>query len=392
MRVKITLLVVSIVAFASYAFGRFAFSGIESLVVRGTGMGAETAAEVLAEDIDPDWIKSVDVPAALDTKVYKELQERIGAPLRRGLVSVIHVVRLDRTHGQVMYLMSLPNNPNFQDYVAPGTVESLIELPMPLEQEYGHQSVLLDTPGYYMAGWAPVKEHGEVVGLVILATDITDMIAQLQTLSWLITVALVVLVLLSGLLAFRFGTTFEKVAVTDGLMGIYNHKFFKQRLEQEVAKSARYAQQTSLVLLDIDFFKRVNDTYGHATGDIVLKTLAKIVSETCRNTDVVARYGGEEIAVILTHTGVAGAQEFAERLRLKISHHVIRDPEEHAEFRVTVSIGVAQWEKGVHMLDMIKRADAALYHSKHTGRNRVTIYQDDILPAPENPQPKTTER
>ncbi|HWI65876.1 MAG TPA: GGDEF domain-containing protein, partial [Symbiobacteriaceae bacterium] len=151
---------------------------------------------------------------------------------------------------------------------------------------------------------------------------------------------------------------------------------------------ARYGQQTSLVMLDIDFFKRVNDTYGHATGDLVLKQLAKWVTDTARNTDVVARYGGEEIGVILTHTGVAGAQEFAERLRLKVSQQIIKDPEEDAEFRVTVSIGVAQWEKGVSFLDLVKRADAALYHSKRTGRNRVTIYQEDILPAPE-PQPKT---
>ncbi|HWI53511.1 MAG TPA: GGDEF domain-containing protein, partial [Symbiobacteriaceae bacterium] len=155
------------------------------------------------------------------------------------------------------------------------------------------------------------------------------------------------------------------------------------RLEQEVAKSARYGQQTSLVMADIDFFKKVNDTYGHATGDLVLKQLAKWVSDTARNTDVVARYGGEEIGIILTHTGLAGAQEFAERLRLKVSQQVVKDPEEDAEFRVTISVGVAQWEKGVSFLDLVKRADAALYHSKETGRNRVTIYQEDILPAPD---------
>jgi diguanylate cyclase (GGDEF)-like protein len=227
------------------------------------------------------------------------------------------------------------------------------------------------------------------VGLVLVATNVTEVKSTLNNISLAIAGMMLAVICLSGLVAFKFATNFEKTAVTDGLMGVYNHKFFKQRLEQEVAKSARYGQQTTLVMLDIDFFKRVNDTYGHATGDLVLKQLARWVSDSSRTTDVVARYGGEEIGIILTHTGLAGAQEFAERLRLKVSQQVVKDPEEDAEFRVTVSIGVAQWEKGVNMLDLIKRADAALYHSKHTGRNRVTIYQDDILPGPDQPQTKT---
>ena len=225
--------------------------------------------------------------------------------------------------------------------------------------------------------------------MLIVYIDASETQEALSTATLAILIVMAMLILLSGLLAYKASATFEKAAVTDGLMGIYNHKFFKQRLEQEVSKSARYGQQTSLVMADIDFFKKVNDTYGHATGDLVLKQLAKWVTDTARNTDVVARYGGEEIGIILTHTGLAGAQEFAERLRLKVSQQVVKDPEEDAEFRVTISVGVAQWEKGVSFLDLVKRADAALYHSKHTGRNRVTIYQEDILPAPES-QAKTS--
>ncbi|MFZ5817110.1 MAG: GGDEF domain-containing protein [Bacillota bacterium] len=193
---------------------------------------------------------------------------------------------------------------------------------------------------------------------------------------------ILLVVSLGGVASYKFASTFEKSAVTDGLMGIYNHKYFKQRLEEEVAKARRYRQQTSLVLFDIDFFKRVNDTYGHATGDLVLKLMAKWVTGMSRNTDVVCRYGGEEIAVILPHTGLAGAQEFAERLRLKVSEQVVEDPEEDAKFRVTVSVGVAQWEQGMEMMDLMKAADAALYHSKNTGRNRVTLYHPELLPAP----------
>ncbi|MFZ5825926.1 MAG: GGDEF domain-containing protein [Bacillota bacterium] len=219
--------------------------------------------------------------------------------------------------------------------------------------------------------------------MVLVATDLAKIQKVLEGITVGITAVILLIVLLSGIVSYKFASTFEKTAVTDGLMGIYNHKYFKQRLEEEVAKSKRYGQQTSLVLFDIDFFKRVNDTYGHATGDLVLKLMAKWVTDMVRNTDVVCRYGGEEIACILPHTSIAGAQEFAERLRLKISEQVVHDPEEDAKFRVTVSVGVSQWEKGMEMMDVMKAADAALYHSKRTGRNRVTIYQEELLPAPQ---------
>jgi len=214
----------------------------------------------------------------------------------------------------------------------------------------------------------------------MVIVDITYAQQAMDNVTLMIIIMMLVFILLSGLTAYKFSSTFEKAAVTDGLMGLYNHKYFKQRMEHEVARSARYGQITSLVMMDIDFFKKVNDTYGHAVGDLVLKNVAKWVSESIRSTDVACRYGGEEIAVILPHTGLAGAQEFAERLRLKISQQYNKVPSEDLEFRVTVSMGVAQWEKGWTMTDLVKNADAALYYSKRNGRNRVTLYKDELIP------------
>lgn len=275
-------------------------------------------------------------------------------------------------------MLSLPAD-NTPDHHHPGKIEDIRIGDVYGERKAGFSGVQLGVPGAFMGGWAPVAIKGEPIGLVLIAIDVSDTQSALDTAYVAIITAMLTLILLAGLVAYKFAATFEKTAVTDGLMQIYNHKYFKQRLEEEVARARRYGSATSIVFLDIDFFKRVNDTYGHATGDLVLKQMAKWVTESTRTTDVVARYGGEEVAVILPHTGLAGAQEFAERLRIKVSEQYIHDPEENAKFRVTVSVGVAQWEKGLTMMDLIKRADAALYHSKNTGRNRVTIYQDEIL-------------
>lgn len=377
LRIKITSLVVIMVAVASIAFGRFAYSGIGNILTESTGFGAETSAEALAGSIDGEWLRRFTL-SAVQSEQYEQMQKRLEGPILKGTVAVLEVTRIDRQASTVLHVFSLPADGS-GDYIPPGTVESIQTLPIYAKRESGHLPVRLARPGYFMAGWAPIHEGEEIIGMLILTIDVSNVKAALDTVSLTIAITMLALVFLSGLVAYKFAATFEKTAVTDGLMQIYNHKYFKQRLEEEVAKARRYGQPTSVVFLDIDFFKRVNDTYGHATGDIVLKQMAKWVTDSTRTTDVVARYGGEEVAVILPHTGIAGAQEFSERLRIKISEQYIHDPEENAKFRVTVSVGVAQWEKGLNMMDLLKRADAALYHSKNTGRNRVTIYQDEIL-------------
>lgn len=385
LRTKLTLLVVVIVGVASGTFAKLAYSGLVGLFDKVTGLRAVTVAEALAAVIDSEWFVQANLESGFDSKQVA-LQTQVLQLVNSSRVHRVAIIRFVSAD-QVQHVVNLPAD-GTDDYHPPGSLEAVKPADVYRERTAGYAGVELSTPGAFMAGWAPVLRDGKPVGLVLAAIDAKETQSALDTANLSILAAMLTLIGLSGLVGYKFASTFEKTAVTDGLMGIYNHKFFKQRLEQECAKSARYGQQTSLVMLDIDFFKKVNDTYGHATGDLVLKQLARWTTETARNTDVVARYGGEEVAIILTHTGVAGAQEFAERLRLKVSQQLITDPEEDAEFRVTISVGVAQCEKGVSSLDLVRRADAALYHSKRTGRNRVTIYQEELLPAPE-PQTKT---
>lgn len=386
LKVKLTTIVVTLVAIGVVVFARFTSIGLSTMLDKAAGSGVRTAAAVLADQVDTAWLMTVQ-PSSSNDATYQQLSRKLKALVTGGYVTRVELVRFPEKN-TVEHLINFPVDGS-SDYFSPGTIEAVVGGSLYAQDTDGYHVWTSDNRGRLMVGWVPIVQRGGRIGQLIVFMDVNDVQGTITTINMTVDLVMLLLVFLAGVLTYKFAAGFEKVAVTDGLMGIYNRKYFNQRLEQEVARSKRYAQLTSLVMMDIDFFKRINDTYGHATGDITLKNLAKWVSDSIRSTDVVCRYGGEEIGVILTHTGIAGAQEFAERLRLKISQQYVKDPGEGVEFRVTVSMGVAQWEKGLEYIDLVKRADAALYHSKHTGRNRVTIYTDDIQMEPEKPSTRS---
>jgi len=164
----------------------------------------------------------------------------------------------------------------------------------------------------------------------------------------------------------------RELAIRDELTGLYNHRHFQDQLEYEIKRSARHEHNLSLLLLDIDFFKKINDTHGHPTGDYVLKDIAALMSGLVRNCDVVARYGGEEFGIILPETNSIGAKVLAQRVRRGIEQHSFRYKK--LEISVTVSIGLASndmTEEPMDRTELISRSDQALYKAKRDGRNRV---------------------
>jgi diguanylate cyclase (GGDEF)-like protein len=167
----------------------------------------------------------------------------------------------------------------------------------------------------------------------------------------------------------------EEENITDPLMGIFNRRYLERRLEEEVARSKRYNLPLSILLIDIDYFKNVNDTYGHQVGDDVLENMGKMMDDIARDSDIVARYGGEEILIVLPSTPISGAVTIAERLRLLVESHAFRLPDSYnnlSMLHVTVSIGVAFLGQDiVEAHDLVERADKALYAAKKNGRNRV---------------------
>ena len=165
----------------------------------------------------------------------------------------------------------------------------------------------------------------------------------------------------------------ERMATTDGMTGLYNNRTFQAKADEMLAHSRRYGRKCSLILTDVDHFKSVNDTYGHLTGDQVLKGVARILREQARDTDIVARYGGEEFAILMPETEAKGAKVIAERIREAIKAEVFQT--EMGPLKVTLSLGIATApDHGTDKLVLVEQADQCLYYAKRHGRNQsVTV-------------------
>jgi two-component system cell cycle response regulator len=165
----------------------------------------------------------------------------------------------------------------------------------------------------------------------------------------------------------------ETMATTDGMTGLLNKRAMLEQASQKVAAASRFGRKLSLLVTDIDFFKKVNDTYGHDIGDQVIKGLGEILKKQMRTTDVVARFGGEEFVVLCEQTDEQGAVQLAERIREELGRTVFHSP--IGPLSVTCSLGVATFpEAGGKWDDLFKAADEALYASKRSGRNKVSVW------------------
>jgi len=161
------------------------------------------------------------------------------------------------------------------------------------------------------------------------------------------------------------------LATTDGLTDLYNHRYFQEQMFQNIETGKRYEKPFSLIMIDIDYFKKFNDTYGHQSGDAVLKQVAQILKKNVRSTDVVCRYGGEEMSIILTNTNNKDAITTAEKICVAVRENPLKLVNGN-DVNVTISLGVSTYpENGETPQDMIKYADECLYIAKENGRNQV---------------------
>jgi diguanylate cyclase (GGDEF)-like protein len=164
----------------------------------------------------------------------------------------------------------------------------------------------------------------------------------------------------------------RRLAITDSLTGLYTRRFFQEEMRVESARASRGDTGLGLLLLDVDEFKRINDTFGHPAGDRVLQELAGRLQASCRPGDIIARYGGEEFAVLLSGAAPAVVTEIAERIRRGVASQPLRIEDGLISVPVTVSVGAATLPRdGVTEDAVVRAADRALYEAKRTGRNRV---------------------
>lgn len=170
-----------------------------------------------------------------------------------------------------------------------------------------------------------------------------------------------------------------KHATLDALTGFYNRRQLEERLKQEVSSAKRQKRNLCAIMTDIDFFKSVNDTYGHAVGDTVLKVVSKVIRSQLREYDIAGRYGGEEFVILLPYTTLKEAKMVAERLRIAIETKKIdisKIYKEKENINVTISLGISQYHSEKDSNEFIRNADKALYEAKTNGRNKVVVYEN----------------
>ena len=217
---------------------------------------------------------------------------------------------------------------------------------------------------------APLIAKGEVIGVINITNKKNNKLFNQKDLEFITSLAN------QAAIAIDNAKLYE-LATKDGMTKLYIYRHFYTLLENEIRRCSRYKRNMSLIMMDIDNFKRINDTYGHLTGDTILRTLAVTLQETVRKIDIPARYGGEEFVVILPETDKEDAVLIAERIRKNISKIVVRVSETQT-LSPTVSMGVAQYTTDAQdAKELINCADTALYHSKHNGKNVVSSYEKD---------------
>ena len=189
---------------------------------------------------------------------------------------------------------------------------------------------------------------------------------QKNIISALIILTIIVIVL--GLNGLRLNRLLKDLSQTDALSGLYNRRYMNKRLEEEIMKHQRYGTAFSVLLLDIDYFKKINDTFGHDKGDLVIKKISSLMQTHIRNTDICARWGGEEFLILASNSDLSGAVKLANNLK-----DLIENSDFEINNKVTVSIDVSSMNKHLEEESLLKLVDNALYKAKEKGRNRVEI-------------------
>ncbi len=238
---------------------------------------------------------------------------------------------------------------------------------------------------YILAGLIIVFIAGYINYCLVFWCDFSGIIDTIVPVVFFLGSVFVLLVALLSLQTaqdVRLISRLEHETITDPLMGIHNRRFFDRRLREEVGRANRYELTLSMLMLDIDHFKNINDTYGHQIGDVVLVGLAKLLKAIVREMDVLTRFGGEEIAIITPQTSIQAALGLAQRIKTALENTILVYGIDYGlkqDISITVSIGIAGIDENTSDPErLIKNADEALYTAKKNGRNQAVVFSGSV--------------
>ena len=265
-----------------------------------------------------------------------------------------------------------------QDYSPPGDTEPIdprSELTYSTGVPFGFKITSYESWGKLLGAYAPIFDNdGEMLGLVCVHIDSLDLYSYMNKLHIVLLGIYIVILGLSWLSLSKYSRSILDPMLKDKLTGAYSKRYFEKMLHEEISRAVKYRMGLALMMLDLDHFKNVNDTYGHVFGDKVLSSISEIVRKTIRPSDYFIRYGGEEFAVLMTDSNDKPVLEVAERIRRAIEDSPIFNEEKNIPVKMTISIGVACFDRvSLNAKELIENADRALYVAK-VKRNMVALF------------------
>ncbi len=374
----ITAIIISIPSYISY-------NKVKNLVETELGNNAKNIAITAAALVEKDAadfreLASIEnyAESEYDEEYYREMLSAFRKIKEETKVSFVFAEK-KISDSEIAYLFD-GEDPNSEFFSKIGDIDGL-QLVESTVYETGNTAVtdLVRDPvwGTYITGFSAINdpETGEVLGLVGVDYSIDYVAGIYKSVHGVFLLGVLVIVLLTSILLWRFLHISFDTQETDFITGLRNRHFHEVQMRRLIRKARISGDPFSLIMMDLDDFKKVNDRHGHVTGDAVLKAIARVIKNQTRDTDVCSRYGGDEFVILLPDTQAMQAVHIAERIREVISNIALLDEAKNNMFS-TVSVGIAEWDKGMTGEMLTDNADKAMYYSKENGRNKVTVYGD----------------
>jgi len=336
---------------------------------------AVAVSSIISEDLD--GYRNFLITKDTSSEYYLRMHDYFGNILKSSNIRYIYTInRLDDVHIEII-LDSEPAGSKYHSI--PGSIEKMNEAARQVFQTKKPAELrpTRSAFGHLLGGYAPIlDEQGELLGMTGVDIDYGEVLDVVQQLFIALTTIFVLLLIFIYFLLSRVSHYFLEPMLKDKLTGAYNKRYFESMLQKSINEALEAKQELSVLMLDLDHFKRINDTYGHIFGDVVLSKTAGWIKESLRREDFFVRYGGEEFIVLLLNLDADIAEKLAERIRRTIESHNIYNAEHHISINMTISIGIANLQKrNISALELVKEADKALYEAKKT-RNAVVTFLD----------------